>query len=638
METTQQVTSTSRGSAPSQSTLGGNLFQKPLTATLRARGEELKGLQAKRDNLRNKIQSLWARLSTVEDEYWASGRDAIQRYVATHGDGDYGFDHWRGTYAKERSLDARKTMDEQKMLRTQIRECENDLDKLDACFWMSIQSTIDNVAAAPLMLKRLPPTKPTINPPEAPVVRVNKRLRRTQRQTRSLRATRTSTLSSTPFSAAAPAASRPGARYQRSPASPAKSSTPTDPVPAPRRRGKTQPTRPITRPNPSSFQGVTNAAPGRYYQAYYPSTGGDEGWYMGYTLPWDGNLWEETIALQFSMRQIDLKTDWPKCYIPELAEIEKQDEHGNMVADTIVTGIRGWAPGYEDGGPLVQERVFLFLYFDDAHNRKSVKLRVPKRAGGKITFTKAEIASGNVPIDWVPAAYLRPVEVDVGSTVWGRATRKKFDKMLYELGTARRRAHFARCSRTASQDVDDDSRVAWEQSAFGSAEEGTRASTPSQLNGSHQSVDVTLGREIHDNQDSQADVISQPHLSSPMQLIDEKGLSKMPLISPSLTGRLGDSSLHGRGGGDSHSDEGVIMDYDLEVEKSASRKGLDEKESVFGYQQRPYSRLDGVPLNDDRKTNPRGSSTPPPSFLPNSFVSELRAQSVPFGTTWETTR
>lgn len=600
------------------------MFQKPLTATLRARGEELKSLQARRDHLRREIKNLWARLGSAEDEYWARGRDAVQRYVATHGDGDQRFDQWRGAYAKERLLTAGKTMDEQRMLRARIRQCEDDLDKLDACFWASVQATIDNVAAAPLTLNKLPPANKTtmMNPPKTPVVRVNKSLRRTQRQMRSSRAaTRMSTSSSKSFSAAA--------RYQHSPAT---SSAPTDPVAAPaKRRGKTQPTRPITRPDPTSFQGVTNAAPGRYYQAYYPSAGGDEGWYMGYILPWDGDLWEEAIALQFSMRQIDLKTDWPNCYVPALAEIERQDEHGNVVADTIVTGIKGWAPGYEDGGPFVRERVFLFLYFDDAaHHRRSVKLRVPKRAGGKITFTKAQVASGNVPIDWVPAAYLRPVEVDVGSPVRGRATMKKFDKMLYELGTTRRRVDFARC----------DSRVAWEQGAFGRTERGTRASTPSQLDDSHQRVDVTLlGREMHGNQDSQADdVISQPRLSPPMQLIDDKGLDKTPaLISPSLTGRLSDiPPQQGRGRDDSHSDEGVIMDYDLEVEKSASRKGLDGKEeSVFDcHQQRPYSRLDEVPLQQDRKTrNPRGSSTPPPSFLPTSLVGELRAQSVPFGTT-----
>lgn len=595
------MASASMGTADGAPTKIGrdNWFQleKPLTATLRASSEMWKTLQDQRDNQRDQIKSLWHRLGKVETEYWTHGQETMQRFIATRGDGDRHFNQWRGEYAKQRLLDVRKTMEEQRSIRIRIREYEEELDKLDTYFWNSVQSTLDKVATAPL---RIPP-----NPPE---IQIRKPLRRTKRHTRTLRAAGAS-------SSSAAATSRPSPRFHRNPASPA-SATPTDPVP--RQRKKTTPVKPVTRPDPSSFQGVINAAPRRYYQAYYPSPSADEGWYMGYTLPWDGDRWEEDIALQFSMRQIDLKTDWPKCYVPELTDIHKEDEHGNIVTDTMVTGIKGWAPGFEDGGPLVKERVFLFLYFDDAH-RNSVKLRVPKKAGMKIKFTKAEIASGQLPIDWVPAAYLRPVEVDVGSPVRGRQTMKKFEKRLYEMRRRDLLDGSARYSTTAREDVDD-SQVSWDDSTF--SIEGP-SSLCSQRDGYQ---DTTL--DFQDIQDSQAEVNSPPRLSHQMHVGEhnEDGFSKTPMISPSVR-RL--SSVRGD---DSLSDEGVIMDYDLEVENVASQKGSRKEAASDSRQSHQHGE---VSFREDRDSYPRGTSTPPQRFLPDTRVTSWggpRAQSLPFGT------
>lgn len=319
---------------------------------------------------------------------------------------------------------------------------------------------------------------------------------------------------------------------------------------------------------------------------------------MGYTLPWDGDRWEDELALQFSMREIDLKTDWPRCYLPQLTATEKQDENGTTVTETIITGIKGWAPGYEDGGPLVEERVFLFLYFDDAY-RKSVKLRVPKRAGTKIKFTRADIASGNVPIDWVPAAYLRPVEADVGSTVRGRLTARKFNRMLRELGSIRRRGlDGPSCHSHSTSEGMDDSRASWDESASVAGDDSSislqvdrhREVTPRTEN---ETINVST-RGARDDQDGQADVGSQARLPHQMELDEhhDDHLFKTPMISSRLR------RLSSNKGDDSHSDEGVIMDYDLEVEQSVSVKGGLAKETAFNYE--PSQERGEVPSNEGR--------------------------------------
>lgn len=589
------------GDAPTK-TGNGNRFlldKKPLPATIRASGEALKTLQSQRDNLRNKIQSLWHRLGSVEKEYWAQGQQAVQQFVAVRGDGDRHFDQWRGEYAKQRLLDVRKTMEDQRVIRTRIREYEEELDRLDASFWSSVQYTLVQMATATLQVPQSPP-KP----------QVGKRLRRRKQQTRTVGAKQRSA-----SSLSAAATSRPSTRHRRNPALPA-SSTRTDPVPKQRR--KTNPVKAITRPDPSSFQGVMNAVPGQFYQAYYPSHRGDEGWYMGYTLPWNGDQWEKDIALQFSMRQIDLKTDWPECYVPELTEIRREDECGTIVTDTMVTGIQAWAPGFEDGGPLVKERVFLFLYFDDTP-RTSVKLRIPKRAGTKIKFTKAEIASGKLPIDWVPAAYLRPVDVDVGSPVRGRQLMKSFEKMLRELRRSNLSNNPARSSTRTYEDVGD-SRLSWDDTKFSFKEP---SSAYSQVDGCQ---DTTL--KISGVQDSQAEVSSSPGLSHQIHVDehDEDDFSKTSMHSPSMR-RL--SSVRGD---DSLSDEGVIMDYDLEVDKIAPPQG--SRKDAASHPQQQQER-DQASFSEGRESCPRGSSFPPQTFpLHLSWVP--RAQSLPCNNTTAT--
>lgn len=602
------------GGAPSKGcqTRGDNQFQKPLAATLKTSREELQILRDQRDSLCNKIRSSVGRLNEPEQKYWASDSKAVQQYCASHGNSERHFDQWRVKYAKERSLDVQKRMEEQRAIREQMRKYEEDLDKVNVRIWDKIQSINDNVAAAPLEFPKTP-HEVTAKQPS----------RQMQRQTRAARAARRSSAAT----AAAADASRSarGPRYHRSPASPA---TSIDLVP--RQRKKKQPVKPVTRPDPSSFQGVANAVPRRFYQAYYPSSGNDEGWYMGYTLPWDGDQWSEDIALQFSMRQIDLKTDWPKCYIPETTEVRKEDEDGNIVTDTIITGIKGWAPGFEDGGPHVKERVFLFLYLDDAQ-RSSAKLRVPKKAGMKIKFTKAEIASGNVPIDWAPAAYLRPVGADVGSIVKGRQTARKFEQMLRDMDTMNRQDldSSAQYSQIGSDDVDN-GRGSWDEDEKACLIPHQRDSHRDVNLGSENGAANMAGREIHVDQDSQADVSLQPRLSHDTALgeHDEEDLAKTPVISPSLR-RL--SSIRGD---DSHSDEGVIMDYDLEVENSASQKRIG-KEAAFDYRQ--FQRRGEMPSNEGSDVNLRGASNPPNNFLSNSLLGEPRAQSLPSARTTETT-
>lgn len=459
--------SDARSTAPIASQSQGRTLGTNLNATLQINSRHWKTLDAQRDNLRDKIESLWNRLRQIEHEYWAVGLAATEQYLATHRSREPFLSlEWQGEHAKERSLGAKRVREARAAIRQQIWELEKEFDRVDASYWASIQSTFDNIAAqsqpASQTMNLQPPKrkpKPRAPPPPNPSKsdsQTSKNGRRTKRVLRIARTGIGSFASSTisPVSESWPAR---GPRYRPSPpaAQPRTTNRP-DPISRPRNKTKTPAPKPTTRPNPNTFQGVANAAPGQCYQAYYPSSGSDEGWYTGLVLPWDGDQWEESIAVQFSMRQIDLETDWPACYIPDVVELEQEDKDGKVVKDTIIKGIKGWAPGYEDGGPLAQERVFLFLWFVDT-SRYSVKLRVPKNpeTGTKVTFTQAEIASGKMPFDWVPAANLRPLEVDVGSAVQGRATMKKFKQMLHQLDTVRQQNVTAHHSLSASEAVDD---------------------------------------------------------------------------------------------------------------------------------------------------------------------------------------
>lgn len=565
-------------------------------------------MRDQRFELRNQIQSLWSKLEKVENAFWAGAYEVMKRYAATQGASDHHFGQWREKYAKETLLGVQKTIEQQNEIRATIRENERQLDKLDAYYWSSVQSMYAKVATSSLEASPSLPQKQTRKP-----------IRRLPRQTRATRDP-----GSRPGSSMSTAtATRPGPRYHRSPASPA-----APPDPALRTSRKAPSVKPVTRPDPLSFQGVTNAVPGGFYQAYYSSSGNDEGWYMGYVLPWDGDGWEDNISLQFSMRQIDLKTDWPSCYIPEFTRYEKSDENGNIIGtDTVVTGIKGWAPGYEDGGPLVKDRVFLFLFFDDAH-RKSVQLRMPKRAGTKIKFTKAEITSGNVPIDWVPAAHLRPVEVDVGSLVRGRQTMKKFQKMLHDLDmTHRRNMNKTTEHRHAENEDNDGCHLSWDRTTL-CAEEPS--SIQSQVD-DHQNT-ASEGRS-HDDQASQADVISQPDPSYQMRLDGhkEEHIAKTPMIVSNMR-RFSSVGVEDTL---SVSDEGVIMDYDLliEVENSAPKQSLGRETTFDG---RPAQTKDNLFINASREMKFRGFSTPPLSPLMNSSFGKSRAQSVPLESIMET--
>lgn len=596
-------------------------LQTSLSSMLKTSRDELKILGDQRVNLRNQIKGLWDRVSDVESNYWVNGQKTIQRYVTSRGDAQHQFDQWRGDYSKERLLDVKKTMHEQRALRKQMSDYEKELDRLDAQYWEKMQMAVIKISTAPVT-----PSSSQQVLPVPDLVR-----RRPHRQTRTKR-TRSPARSVLP---AAP--TRPGPRYHRaisSSASPAADTVEKHVLKKKKKLQQQQAVRPVTRPDPSTFQGVVNAMPGQFYQAYY-SHGTDEGWYMGFTLPWDGDEWEEEIALKFSMREIDLKTDWPECYIPNLSQITKEDADGNSVTEEVVTSIKGWTPGFEDGGPRVKERVFLFLYFDDT-TRATAKLKIPKKAGPKIKFTKAEIASGNLPIDWVSAANLRPVEVDVGSAIKGRQTAKKFEKMLLELDTLRQDGSGREES---SQMIPDEmgSFRASPSASFSSIDDTSIATIPSPGDASHpneaipfnntntRSLGVTKNHKIQEKHNTKVNF--RTHLPSPDCMdMEEHARSGGAMISINSNG--GTKRASSMGTNDlTKFDEGVIMDYDLEFEKSVSLQSVEPPRGAF---EDGPSQGHTVQLYNARRPIIRGSSIPPEHFLSSSLAGQIpRAWSVP---------
>lgn len=166
-------------------------------------------------------------------------------------------------------------------------------------------------------------------------------------------------------------------------------------------------------PQGDGFAGVTDPAVGEIYQGFYKDAN-YQGWWMCTPLPWDA--WEREIGIRYSFQQADLFKDLPGCYTVDRVRVSARSRRMKPV-------ITGWEKGFESGGPKVTERVFPVLFFDDTPGEPG-NFRFPDSPEKVFAFNKQTLRA--LPAEWVSAADLRPVGVDVGSQVRGRDTAGRF--------------------------------------------------------------------------------------------------------------------------------------------------------------------------------------------------------------------
>lgn len=265
---------------------------------------------------------------------------------------------------------------------------------------------------------------------------------------------------------------------------------------------------------------VTDPTPGQLYQAYYHSPKAKErGWYMGTVLPWNSSDWAYETMINFSMQDMDLLSDWPDCCEPGV-QTKTMVVDGKVVEAKELTCIKKWSPGFEDGGLRVMDRKFLFLFFEDRPNRLGCLNIDPTEPLKLIKFGPS--AGEPVPIDWVEAKNLR-MNNDDDNVVWGSLTAEKYRNKLDSVARLREQAHGVSGPLTSEQQS---------------------ITYPNALSPVHMDIDEAY-EELQ---------------SSPKRVV-----SKRPL------------------GSDDEYDEGLGMDYDLNLKKSATPMS------------RPQTSLTGLP-------------------------------------------
>lgn len=175
----------------------------------------------------------------------------------------------------------------------------------------------------------------------------------------------------------------------------------------------------------TTFLGVTQPEVGQIYKAYYKHED-QEGWWACTVLPTlpthESEAWADQVGISFPSASLDLWHDAPECYV---TTIETKRKNGKSTKKHHV--ITGWKPGYEDGGPLVTQRAFPVLFFED---RKGVQghfnVPMPPR---KFNFKPQSW-------DWVEAKNLRLLETWVGP-VYGGISANNFKTRKAALGPCR---------------------------------------------------------------------------------------------------------------------------------------------------------------------------------------------------------
>lgn len=196
-----------------------------------------------------------------------------------------------------------------------------------------------------------------------------------------------------------------------------------DAPPSPSSATVTADKEPPSAPSPAveapTFPGVTDPVPKHLYYAYYDDPKSvSRGWYACFIMPWDGDTWVDDLRVDLSMSRMALEEDFPACYIPEYTTSTENE-------DPSIRGIQSWAPGFEDGGPRVQERRFLVLFFEHRKGRAG-RFGIPRKAGSLVKMP----SRGNLPVDWVDAKDLRLWGTNVSGPVHGKPVAIRFLEMV----------------------------------------------------------------------------------------------------------------------------------------------------------------------------------------------------------------
>lgn len=405
---------------------------------LRTTHRALKAITTQRQALDAQITVARETMNKAQADYFAENARLFEEYVRNGGPNS--FDSWRAAFARKECERARECRERMERMRAQIMGWEAELGRLEKEHWERWTKCLERMkkgdAESPEQAVQESPVgegkgvrfsakiqvvekgsneqQPQIDRPQKTEATAKATARRTSSRQSALRASRDSSQADeeTPL---------PDTSQQLKTKKRARSSNLSEES-TPRKKHQSSAPSSIhaspqqTPSDPSYFSGITNPVPGQLYYCYYEHPSKSErGWYAGLILPWDGDTWATSLKFDLSMSRMDLAPDFPACYIPEFTP----------EAMNTIRAIKGWAPGFEDGGPRVQERTFLVLFFDDRKNRPG-NFKIPKRAGGMVKLPD----SGNLPVDWVEAKNLRPWGAEMGTSVRGKAVAGKFMTML----------------------------------------------------------------------------------------------------------------------------------------------------------------------------------------------------------------
>ncbi|ROW04871.1 hypothetical protein VMCG_04767 [Cytospora schulzeri] len=402
-----------------------------VTATCKNARLEINALASKRKNLRINITALQEKLKQTEDDYWS------QYHVRLNGtDVSTSTNLWVSNFATKEGVVAKRTKQRLDEFRRQVQGLEVQLQKADDEFWGKWQDIITKLANIP----QLNPTPPEAHQP----VCVHTTTAPSKAEDETAPPSQPQTTPMLPiYAAASPLA--PPVFFPHGP--------PLE-TPTTNQSGAQQIETPIVVTEPSQlfetaqsrvlpqvsditemiethhdatatspvFQGVTNPKVGHVYKAYYKHES-HEGWWMCTVLPTlpahKSEAWAREVGISFPSASLDLWHDAPKCYS---SMIQTKRKTGKSTKRHHV--LTGWESGYEDGKPLVTQRAFPVLFFED---RKGVQghfdVPMPPK---KFNFKPHAW-------DWVEAKNLRPVDTDVGP-VYGEMSADRFVKRLEALG------------------------------------------------------------------------------------------------------------------------------------------------------------------------------------------------------------
>lgn len=347
--------------------------------------------------------------------------------------------------------------------------------------------------------------------------------------------------------------------------------TPTKPAPISkplsRKRRAHQSAKTCINPHP-----VIDPKPGQLYQAYYHSSDAKErGWYMGTVLPWTSSDWADEMMMDFSMRNMDLESDWPDCCEPGY-KTKTTLVDGRLVETKELTCIQRWMPGFEDGGARVMDRKFLFLFFEDRPKRLGCLHIDPTEPTALIRF---ELTGAPVPIDWVGAKDLRAWNVPDGQVVRGMNTAEKYRNKLNHVAWLRSQNRIVPSSDSSQQQTAASVGTPGYSPIIDGSSLGGASDMAHQLraqDGKQQMEAMTpcVDRSptgVHDkqNQSLKEQGNIYPNVPSPGQMDIDEAYEEPPTYTKRATNKRPLNSDH------DEYDEGLGMDFDLNLRNSASQ-------------------------------------------------------------------